>query len=152
MFGDLRLLTAFAPEDGRGSSGWAGGMASVAGVGEQEDRVDRSVSLAVWGEPGGLLFSRASREMRQGLGDGCGSSDTPWWRGRESLCQGWGTNGWRPGVASCGRGGQGGGEKQEGCCGGEGAWGGWRRVAFVGWRVPARRAQGPGVGWRPGAG
>lgn len=47
MFGDLRLLTAFAPEDGHGSSGWAGGMAGVARVGEQEDRVDRSVSLEV---------------------------------------------------------------------------------------------------------
>ena len=42
----------------------------MAGVGEQEDRVDRNVTLAVWREPGGLLFSKAPWEMTQGLGDG----------------------------------------------------------------------------------
>ena len=77
MFGNMRLLTAFAPEDGHGSRGCAGGKASMAGVGEQEDRVDRSVTLAVWGEPSGL-FSRAPWEMTQGLGDGRGRSDTSW--------------------------------------------------------------------------
>lgn len=63
-------IDSIAPEDGRGSRGCAGGKASMAGVGEQEDRVDRNVTLAVWREPGGLLFSKAPWEMTQGLGDG----------------------------------------------------------------------------------
>ena len=47
----------------------------MARVGDQEDRVDRNVTLAVWREPGGLLFSKATWEIKQGLGDGR-------WRGR----------------------------------------------------------------------
>ena len=128
----------------------------MAGVGEQEDRVDRNVTLAVWREPGGLLFSKAPWEMTQGLCDGRwggrGAQTRPG-EGGVRVCVRAGTKGGAPGspvVAVVG--GAGGEEKQEGRCGGEGAWGGQRRVALVCWRVPARRAQGLGVGWRPRAG
>ena len=52
------------------------GVARVTWVREQENRVNRDVDLVVLEEPGGFLSSEASWEMRQGLGNGRGSPDT----------------------------------------------------------------------------
>lgn len=120
------------------------GMASVAGIREQEKKVSKNVNLTVLEEPGGL-FSRAAWEKGQGLGDGNGSSDTTW---LSVWYQGLGMNKWGPGspaVAFVGRDRK---KKQEGCCGREGAWGGWRRISFVRWRLAARRVLGVGSGRR----
>lgn len=119
-------------------------------VGGWGDRVDRSVSWRS-GESLVACCSPEHLEVRQGLGDGCGSSDTPWWR-RESLCQGWGTSRLgapgSPAVAVVGRG----GKKQEAAAQagrGVGRDGGGSPLWAGGCQPEGRK----GLGWAgPGAG